>query len=76
MTVKLISKGVQELLSSPEIMAECEAQAASVASRAGAGYASSAHQGKKRGFVNVYPADTDAYKDNMDNNTLLKSLWG
>ena len=76
MKVKLISEGVRELLKSPEIMAVCEAEGANVASRAGDGYASSSHQGKKRGYVNVYAASSEAFKDNMDNNTLVKRLWG
>jgi len=74
--VKLISEGVRELLKSPEIMAVCENTAAGVASRAGGGYTATPHQGKKRGYVNVYATDDEAYKDNMQNNTLLKALWG
>lgn len=76
--VKLNTAGVRALLLQGEgIMAECERQAAAIARRAGEGYETDAFPGgKTRGNVRVYPATGGARRDNLRNNTLIKSLRG
>ena len=44
------------------------------ANRAGEGYSAETHLGKKRAYANVYAETRNAKRDNLDNNTLLKSL--
>lgn len=70
----LNSKGVQELLKSPEMQSILANYANQVADRAGDGYEARYHIGKKRAYANVYAETAEAKRDNMDNNTLLKSL--
>lgn len=70
----LNSKGVQELLKSPEMQSVLANYANQVANRAGDGYEARYHLGKKRAYANVYAETAEAKRDNMDNNTLLKSL--
>ena len=71
---KLNSKGVQELLKSPEMQSILAEYANDVAERAGVGYEARYHVGKKRAYANVYAETAEAKRDNLDNNTLLKSL--
>lgn len=73
---KLNGAGVRELLQSGEMQSILSEYAASTASRAGDGYASSVHMGQKRAYANVYPDTHDAYTENLENNTLLKALGG
>lgn len=72
--IKLISKGVRELLKSEEISEICRAQAEAVAGRAGEGYeVEERHYPERSGYI--VKADTYmARKDNSENNTLLKAL--
>ena len=70
----LNSKGVQELLKSPQMQSILAEHANAVAGRAGEGYEARYHVGKKRAYANVYAETAEAKRDNMDNNTLLKSL--
>lgn len=71
--IKLNSKGIRELLKSPEIMSACQSVAQAAASRAGSGYSISVHpNGKTRGNVSVFAETDEAKKDNLSNNTLLK----
>lgn len=71
---ELNSAGVQELLKSPEMQNILDGYAQSAAVRAGEGYDADIHLGKKRAYANVYAATPEAKKDNLENNTLLKSL--
>lgn len=71
---KLNSSGVQELLKSPEMQSILASYANQVAAKAGDGYEARYHVGKKRAYANVYAETAEAKRDNLDNNTLLKSL--
>ena len=69
---KLNREGVRELLQSPETQDVLISFADQVSSRAGEGY--SVHVGPNRANVSVV-ADTDeAVADNLDQNTLEKSI--
>ena len=79
--IVLHDDGIQELLKSDGVMAELKAHARTVQSSArtvqssaGDGYAISEHIGKTRGNVSVYASTAEAYKDNLQNNTLLKAV--
>lgn len=70
----LNSAGVRELLKSAEMQSILAGYANEVADRAGEGYEARYHVGKKRAYANVGAITPEAKRDNMDNNTLLKSL--
>lgn len=71
--IKLNNQGIQELLKSAEVVAELETHANKVLSRTGEGY-TSRYTGKTRANVSVYAETKEAYKDNLENNTLLKAV--
>lgn len=68
----LDSEGIQELLKSDEIMDVLRGQAKKALSGLNSGYAMSEYKGKTRGNVSIYANTKEAYKDNLENNTLLK----
>lgn len=74
MKFELNYKGVGELLRSPAMRGVLESHGRRIASNAGPGYKSGAYQGTDRVKVNVWPYTADAYKDNLDNDTLLKAV--
>ena len=77
---KLNKKGLEELLSSPQMQAVLEQKAQEIVDRAGEGYSYKISQGtkakinRKTAFINT---DTpESAQDNLENNTILKSLKG
>ncbi len=69
--------GVRELLHSEEMGQLLTEIAETVAGRAGDGYEAAApHDSGQRLIVNVYPATEKAWRDNLENNTLLTALGG
>lgn len=74
--IVLNSKGIQELLKSPEITAAVEEVTKTIANNAGSGYGSNVQTGKRRAVGRVYTATAKAKRDNYKNNTLLKALHG
>lgn len=69
--------GVRELLKSGEIAAECQRHAEAIYSAASSkadGYVLEARNYPERSGYAVYAADYPAITDNLNNNTLLKSL--
>lgn len=64
-------EGVRELLRSEEMVLVLTEYAEQVAHDAGEGY--SVHIGQNRANVSVRTSTAEAYQDNLDNNTLLKS---
>lgn len=74
--IKLNSAGIRELLKSPEITAAVTEVAKGVQSRAGTGYSIDVRSGKKRAIAEVYSGTKKARKDTLENNTLLKALFG
>lgn len=72
--VVLNGAGVRALLKSAE-MEKCIAdQANAIQGRCGSGYATDTKQMGTRVIASVYTDDSKAYKDNLDNNTLLRAM--
>ena len=71
--IELNAQGVRELLKSGEVAAECEEQAKAIAGRAGDGYEIEPRNYPERSGYAVIAATTEARKDNLKNNTLLKA---
>lgn len=72
--VELDYAGIGQLMRS-EGMAEAVSQkAAEIAARAGNDYAYRVHNTGQRQAANVYPDSLEAWRDNLENNTLLKAL--
>ena len=74
MKIELNSAGVRELLKSPEMQALLKERASEVAGRAGAGYDSDVFVGRNRANASVFATTKKAQRDNLKNNTILKSL--
>ena len=72
--VELNSEGVRELLRSSEMAAICQEQARMIANRAGEGYSVSTYTGASRVNASVMTETTEAIRDNLKNNTLLKAV--
>ena len=72
---KLNRKGVRELLTSPEMAEVIRDASQRVANNAGDGYESNV-QTANRAVGRVVATTAEAYKDNNENNTLLKALHG
>ena len=72
--IKLHSAGVRALLKGAEMQDILKEQAAAVAARCGDGYESRVGVAKKRAVADLYPATSDARRDNSRHNTLEKSL--
>ena len=71
---ELNSAGVRQLLRSEALAAGLESTAAAIVQRCGAGYASDRKLMPTRVISSVYTGDKRAYRDNMQNNTILRSL--
>lgn len=71
---KLNSQGVRDLLLSSEMQGILSDLGNQKAAQAGEGYAAAVHTGKKRAYVNIYPATGKAAADNYDHNTLEKVI--
>ncbi len=74
---KLDGAGVRELLHSEEVVNECKAHAEATfaaASGRAQGYVLEERRYPERAGYAVYAADYPAISDNLQNNTLLKSI--
>lgn len=74
--IELNSDGVKELLRSPEIMAVCREQADRALGNLGDGYEIDEYTGPNRVNVQITAVSAEAQKENLDNNTILRSLGG
>lgn len=73
--IVLNSEGIQELLKSAEVMAECRSHAAEMAATLGTDdYEVSEYVGSTRVNVSVRAKTDKAIKDNYENNTMLKAV--
>lgn len=72
--VELNHAGVGQILRGTEMRRHLESVAASIASRAGSGYAYRSHDTGQRTIVNVYPDTAEAARENAASNTLLKAM--
>lgn len=70
----LNKEGVRELMKSEPMQAIIQSHVSRVMNNAGPGYSGDTRAGKNRAVGLVRVASKEAYKDNLENNTLLKSL--
>lgn len=68
--------GVRSLLRGAEMMEIIDAKAGRVAQRAGIGYVTSKYTGRNRVNVSVYAETDEAWRDCLENNSLIKALGG
>lgn len=73
---ELSSSGVQEMLKSDGVRAECEKYGSSILASAGEEYKMESFAGQKRSITRISPATPHAYYSNLKYNTLLKALKG
>lgn len=72
--IVLNRKGVRELLRSQEMMNVCASYAKKAVQKLGDGYEVSNHVGKNRVNSSVRTVTSEAVKENMENNTILKAV--
>ena len=72
--VKMLDAGLRALLKSSEIRQCIEEHANRIAREAGNGYEANQFVGAKRAGAEVRAATREAYRDNLENNTLLKAV--
>lgn len=65
---------VAALMKSPEMQAILTEKASAIRSRVGDGYRQDVFVGKNRANAMVYADSSEARRDNMKNNTLLKAV--
>jgi len=71
---ELNRKGVSEIMKSGAMQKILTNHATAIKNRAGTGYEQDVHVGKNRANARVWASSSSARKDNLDNNTLLKSV--
>jgi len=71
---ELNRKGVADLMKSAEMQEVLKKHATNIKNRAGTGYEQDVHVGKNRANARVWAESSQAKKDNMNNNTILKSV--
>lgn len=73
---ELNRSGVRDLLRSPEMMSVCKSYADRALGNLGNGYEVSTMTGKNRVNAEIRAESYEAKKDNLKNNSILKSLGG
>lgn len=71
---ELNRKGVADLMKSGPMQSVLKKYATGIKNRAGSGYEQDLHVGKNRANARVWANTSESRKDNLDNNTLLKSV--
>lgn len=71
---ELNRKGVANLMKSGNMQDVIKGYATGIKNRSGAGYEQDMHVGKNRVNAKVWADTPQAKKDNLDNNTILKSV--
>lgn len=75
--IELNKDGIKELLTSEEVTNMLKGYADSARQKLGDGYEVTTYQnGKTRANASIHAVTTEAYKDNLENNTLLKAVSG
>lgn len=74
--IVLNRSGVRALLQSDEMKAICEERANQALGKLGDGYTVTTMTGKTRVNASIYAESSDAKRENMENNTILKALRG
>ena len=72
----LNQEGVRDLLKSHEMAEVCIGYAHAALGRLGAGYEVNTHLGTNRFNAEIEAVTYEAKKDNLENNSILKSLGG
>ncbi len=72
--IELNSAGIREMLRSEEMQALLGERAEEIAGRCGAGYSSDTYLTGGRAVASAFAESSEAIRDNLDNNTLLRSL--
>lgn len=72
--LELRKDGVRELLLSDDLRDACKKVADQIRASAGEGYEISTFKGTNRVNASVRPVTQEAYKDNLENNTLMKAV--
>ena len=75
-TIKLNSDGVKELLKNSAIQEECMKHARSAVSSLGEGYECAEKNYPERSGAIVKATTSEAAKDNLDNNSIVKAVLG
>ena len=75
-TFELDSKGVRDLLRSDEVMQAVKAAADAAVSALGEGYEADTPTGKNRVNASVYAVTAAAQRENLQQNTILKAVFG
>ena len=73
-TIKLNYKGIGAMLKGSEMQTMVTEYGSAAAARAGDGYNYRVHNTGQRQACNVFPENYQASRDNLQNNTLLKSI--
>ena len=71
---ELNREGVRQLLKGDAMQSLLSDKASQAANRAGSGYKSDLHVGVNRANASVFADTYEAERDNLKNNTILKSL--
>lgn len=71
---ELNSSGVRALLKSSEMKEAVSEKAEEIAARCGDGYSTDVKYMTTRVIASVFTDSEEAYKDNLENNTLLKAV--
>lgn len=71
---ELNRKGVADLMKSGEMQGIISKHATAIKNRAGTGYEQDIHVGKNRANARVWASSAEAKDDNLNNNTILKSV--
>lgn len=72
--IQLNEEAVGQLLRGEEVREMISGMAQTVANNAGEGYGHREHDSGQRIIANIYPETKEAFRDNLQNNTLLKGL--
>lgn len=72
--IELDYAGIGQLMRGDGMKEAVSAQAREIAARAGSSYTSEAHKSSQRWNANVYPVGLDGWRDQLENNTLVKAL--
>lgn len=73
---ELNTAGVKDLLRSPEMMEICKGYADAALLRLGDGYEVTTMTGKNRAIASVAAVSKDAYRENLEDNSILKAVFG
>lgn len=74
MKFKLNGRGVAALMKSSNMQGVLKKHATNIKNRSGTGYEQDIYVGKNRANAMVWAESSKAKKDNLENNTILKSV--